>query len=62
MMLKNDPIYDRDLLDILESEDLPDGWQEMEDNNGSTFYVDNKTKKIQREDPRISLLNFNTPI
>ena len=59
---KNELKYDRDLLDILESEDLPDGWQEMEDNNGSTFYVDNKTKKIQREDPRISLLNFKTPI
>ena len=59
---KNESKYDRDLLDILESEDLPDGWQEMEDNNGSTFYVDNKTKKIQREDPRISLLNFKTQI
>ena len=59
---KNELKYDRDLLDILESEDLPDGWQEMEDNNGSTFYVDNKTQKIQREDPRISLLNVKTLI
>ena len=55
--LENNLKFNRDLLDILESEDLPEGWQEMVDNNGYTFYVDQKTKKTQREDPRISLMN-----
>ena len=49
--------YDPDLLDILESEDLPEGWQEMVDDNGRKFYVDHKTKNTQWEDPRISLMN-----
>ena len=55
--LENDFKYDPDLLDILESEDLPEGWQEMVDDNGQKFYFDHKTKNTQWEDPRISLMN-----
>ena len=49
--------FNCDLLDILESEDLPEGWQELVDNNGQKFYLDHKTNKSQWEDPRISLMN-----
>ena len=44
-----------DLQNILESEDLPEGWEEFMHSNGRKFYVDHNTKRTQWEDPRISL-------
>ena len=45
-----------DLQNILESEDLPEGWEELMHSNGRKFYVDHNTKRTQWEDPRISLM------
>ena len=45
-----------DLQNILESENLPKGWEELVHSDGRKFYVDHNTKRTQWKDPRISLL------
>ena len=47
-----------DLQNILESENLPKGWEELVHSDGRKFYVDHNTKRTQWKDPRISLLKY----
>ena len=47
--LENNHKYDCDLLDILASEDLPAGWQDMVDKDGHKFYLDQLHKPKTNE-------------
>ena len=50
--------HENELLNILESEDLPEGWEEMVHSDGRKLYVNHNTRRTQWEDPRISLIEM----
>ena len=49
--------HENELLNILESEDLPEGWEEINCPDGKKLYINLKTRQTQWEDPRISLMD-----
>ena len=49
--------HENELINILESEDLPEGWEEINCPDGKKLYINLKTRQTQWEDPRISLLD-----